>query len=125
GSDPGDPDSDPTTVDLDGDGMNDAWEAANGLDPLDPADADHDWDYDGLTNLQEYQAGTDPKPKWRTVPIVGMPGWGGGIGGDGTLASPAVGSFNPLGQLVRVERAGNQVVARRWDPLAVSGEADG
>src|SRR5690606_4259210 len=61
GSDPGDPDSDPTTVDLDGDGMNDAWEAANGLDPLDPADADHDWDYDGLTNLQEYQAGTDPK----------------------------------------------------------------
>ena len=46
--------------DSDNDGMPDVFETANGLDPLDPADASEDLDGDGFTNLQEFKAGTDP-----------------------------------------------------------------
>ncbi|MEM7585286.1 MAG: hypothetical protein AAF560_17985 [Acidobacteriota bacterium] len=46
--------------DDDNDGMPDWWEVLNGLDPLDPADADADPDMDGATNLEEFLAGTDP-----------------------------------------------------------------
>lgn len=41
-------------VDSDGDGMPDAWEAAHGLDPKNPADGNADRDGDGYTNLEEY-----------------------------------------------------------------------
>jgi len=47
-------------LDSDGDGMPDAFEIANHLNPYDPTDAALDADGDGVTNLQEYQAGTDP-----------------------------------------------------------------
>jgi len=47
--------------DLDGDGMPEAWEVARGLDPADPTDAGLDTDLDGLSNLQEYLAGTEPR----------------------------------------------------------------
>jgi len=46
--------------DLDLDGIPDSWETANGLNPNDSTDADLDGDTDSLTNLQEYDAGTDP-----------------------------------------------------------------
>lgn len=46
--------------DDDGDGMPDAWEITHGLAPL-VADADEDLDRDGLLNLEEFQAGTDPE----------------------------------------------------------------
>jgi len=47
-------------TDTDSDGMPDYWETAYGLDPNNPADASLDNDNDGLTNLQEYQNGTNP-----------------------------------------------------------------
>lgn len=46
--------------DTDGDGMANAWETANGLNPFDPDDADGDLDGDGLTQIEEFNAGTDP-----------------------------------------------------------------
>ncbi len=48
------------TIDDDADGIPDTWESDNGLDPDGPSDAALDADNDGLTNLQEWQQGTDP-----------------------------------------------------------------
>ena len=47
-------------IDTDGDDMPDAWESANGLNPI-LNDASGNPDYDHLTNLQEYNGGTDPQ----------------------------------------------------------------
>ena len=46
-------------TDSDGDGMPDDWEIQNNLDHLTP-NGNVDADEDGLTNLEEYQYGTDP-----------------------------------------------------------------
>lgn len=47
--------------DLDNDGMTDRWEIANGLDPASELDALLDLDGDGVTHLDEYVFGSDPK----------------------------------------------------------------
>ena len=47
-------------ADSDHDGLPDDWEAAHGLNSNNAADAQLDRDLDGMTNLQEYLAGTDP-----------------------------------------------------------------
>ena len=47
--------------DTDGDGMTNDWETGHGLNPFDPSDADGDLDGDGLSNLAEFNAGTDPE----------------------------------------------------------------
>ena len=52
--------TDPTQTDTDGDLMPDDWEIANGLDPLDPADANADPDLDGIQNYGEFRLGLDP-----------------------------------------------------------------
>jgi hypothetical protein len=56
----GDGKGDNSDDDDDGDGMDDAWEIANGFDPLNPGDAFLDSDNDGYSNLEEYLEGTDP-----------------------------------------------------------------
>jgi hypothetical protein len=47
--------------DADLDGIPDAWETANGFLSNDPSDASLDTDHDGMSNLQEYIAGTNPR----------------------------------------------------------------
>ena len=49
-----------TPADDDADGIDDGWELIYGLDPTDPNDAAADPDADGLTNLDEFNGGTDP-----------------------------------------------------------------
>jgi hypothetical protein len=49
----------PICVDWDADGMPDDWEMRYGLNPW-VNDADLDSDGDGLTNMEEYERGTDP-----------------------------------------------------------------
>ena len=49
--------------DTDSDGMPDSWEERYGLNPQDPSDASRDADGDGVTNFEEYKAGTNPLKK--------------------------------------------------------------
>jgi len=49
----------PINRDGDGDGLDDDWELANGLNPADPADALLDTDGDGVNNLDEFRTGTN------------------------------------------------------------------
>lgn len=49
--------------DTDNDGMPDAWEERYGFNPYNPSDAVMDVDNDSITNLKEYQQGTDPVEK--------------------------------------------------------------
>ncbi len=57
---PGVTDTDAAKSDTDNDGMPDNWEIANTLNPL-ADDGGTDADLDGLSNLREYQHGTNPK----------------------------------------------------------------
>ncbi len=59
-------------ADGDADGIDDAWEVANGLNPENGDDATADADRDGATNLQEFLAGTDPNNAQSRLAIVAI-----------------------------------------------------
>jgi len=52
--------TDPRDIDTDRDAMPDGWEVFSSLKPLDPTDAQDDFDGDGLSNLQEFHFGSEP-----------------------------------------------------------------
>jgi hypothetical protein len=61
------------SIDSDGDGIYDAWEESYGLNPF-KRDSDVDTDFDTFTNLQEFEAKTDPTnrnshPPYETVEV--------------------------------------------------------
>ena len=63
------------TADTDHDGLPDEWELANGLAPLDATSINGalgDPDGDGMTNWQEYLAGTDPLNSQDVLRFVGV-----------------------------------------------------
>lgn len=66
-------------ADADGDHIADIWEAAHGLSSSNPADAALDLDGDGMTNLQEYLADTDPNDRASRLSLYASPGLAGGI----------------------------------------------
>jgi hypothetical protein len=66
----------PELADTDRDGIDDRYEDERGgfLDPLNPVDANDDFDGDGFSNLAEYQAGYDPAdPLSCPAPLVVEP----------------------------------------------------
>ena len=67
-------------LDSDRDGMPDGWEMAEESDPGNPEDAQEDKDGDGVSNLAEYLAGTDP---WdpQSYLRIGSVAAGDGVGG--------------------------------------------
>ena len=56
--------------DTDADGMGDGWEVRYRLEPTNPADAAADPDQDGLSNLEEFRAGRNPRAHDPPIPVL-------------------------------------------------------
>ncbi len=89
--------------DGDSDGMPDAWETANGLDPANPLDAILDLDGDGYTNIEEYMndlfsGGSAPPPP------ASEPSSGGGGSGHSACGLLGVEVILVLGMILIARR---------------------
>ncbi|MFO7534472.1 MAG: Amuc_1099 family pilus-like system protein [Kiritimatiellia bacterium] len=60
----------PTTRDKDDDRMDDEWEVAHGLNPLDADDGKSDPDKDGFSNLEEFNFKTNPNDPVSHPPLI-------------------------------------------------------
>lgn len=81
----------PAPADADQDGMADAWETANGLNPSNAADRNGDLDADGFTNLEDYLNGLADglAAAMPAVPVpASLP-----CGTGGLMASPVINTF--------------------------------
>lgn len=97
-----------TAVDSDHDGLLDAYEAITpGLSSSNPAHAALDNDGDGITNLQEFVAGTNPNDSTSRLVAAGVTS-----GGNFQISFGTV-----IGKFYRVERSQNLVGT--WDPIAI------
>ena len=87
-----------------GDGIPNGWKQQYGFDPLDPTVASADTDGDGMSNLQEFLAGTDPTDSasaFRITSVIGtgsdvLVSWMTGIGKTNALqvtAGPPGGGY--------------------------------
>jgi hypothetical protein len=57
-------------ADVDADGIDDRWELQHGLNPNSAADAELDGDNDGVSNLNEFLSGTDPRDGTSALRLV-------------------------------------------------------
>jgi len=100
--------------------MPDAWELSHGLDPTSPVDSTLDSDGDGLSNLAEFTAGTDPRDANSRLAMTSI-AW--------TPGSVALGWSCVAGKRYRIQVSENlsdwTTVRLGDDPLVVLGSASG
>lgn len=134
-------------TDSDGDGMSDAWETANGLNPHDATDARSDLNGDGLSNIAEYNLANDPKSTatktWGDAIGNVVPAWpardsskeeavgttGGRLGVDASgaatyevplFSAPGVAGLEPHLSLKYSSTGGNGIVGVGWHLAGLS-----